>query len=315
MLCICLYILSIFPQDSLLYVLTADVFIITVLSMLVSILSMYKYFKQIKQRAQNTEMVSVAVPTAFEDIDFTSDNSKPVYEDRYTVIKQYLNNLNAFESQVMRKNLTKARSLDLSDVERKTEVLAQSFAKSKLNESFRETFSERPSVVVNLSRLEGSELSISSIEVELEVELEVEQKPENNFEFLEIDPEDFEVVRVKFRDIESVLCLKKSFNDGVFVDENRVIIEKQPNIDRSNLSLIRVCEENPAIGIFRHTETGEIYRLLRCFDNAQVVKQKRKGPNHEFVLNSRRELVDRTEVKQGHPLFWKFEDPRVKYRE
>ena len=307
MLCICLYILSIFPQDSLLYILTADVFIITVLSILISILSIFKYFKQIKLSVPTTEMVSVAVPTAFEDIDFTSENSKPAYEDRYTIIKQYLNNLNTFEKQTIKKNLTKSRSLDLSNTNKSPDILAQSFTKSKLNESFDNTILELPSIIINQSEQGDSELSISSIELEI--------KPENNFEFLEIDPEDFEIVRVKFKDIESVLCLRKSFDDGVFVDENRVLIEKQPKVDRGRLELVRVCEENPAVGIFRDKESGEIFRILRCFSDAQVVKDRRKGQNYEFVLNSRRELVEKSEVKQGHPLFWKFEDPRVKYRD
>lgn len=307
MLCICLYILSIFPKNDLLYLLTADVFIITVLSIIISILSIFKYFRLTKVSKSANEMVSVAVPTAFEDIDFTSENSKPAYEDRYTIIKQYLDNLNTFEKQTIKKNLTKSRSLDLTSPNITQKVLMQSFAKSKLNDSPKEVFSENPSIIINNDEAIESELSISSIEIEMQ--------PEHDFEFIEIDPEDFEIVRVKFKDIESVLCLRKSFDDGLFVDENRVIIEKQPKISIKDLELVQVYEENPALGLFRHKETGEMFRVLRCFNNAHVVKDRRKGQNYEFVLNSRRELVEKSEVKQGHPLFWKFENPQVKDRD
>ena len=120
---------------------------------------------------------------------------------------------------------------------------------------------------------------------------------------------------MRCRDIGKVICLKKSFNDGIFVDEDFEILDPQPFVNFDDLEFVQVGTDNPGIGIFRSRKTGEVVRVLRTFTHAQVVKDSRRSANYEFILNSRRELIENSGVKDGHPLFWKFENPKVQRRD
>ena len=350
MLCICIYVLSIYPEDSFTFILTADVFIVTVLSILLSIISIILYSRRVKASKAQSRMVSIAVPTAFEDIDFTSEGMKSGNEDRYMIIRQYLNNLRNFEKLGKTRKLAKCRSLDLTQVESSSNQLSSSFRHDRLNETLNEKFQDNPSVLIHsVEYSQDSELSISSIRIDVDREFEDKFKPESendekvverkennekmdkmrkmgkmdnkdnkdieNFEVLEVDQDDFEVVKVRCKDIGKVICLKKSFDDGIFVDEDFEILDPQPHVNFDDLEFVLVRTDNPGIGIFRSRTTGEEVRVLRTFTHAKVVKDGRRSANYEFILNSRRELIENSGVKDGHPLFWKFENPKVQRRD
>jgi hypothetical protein len=275
-------------------------------------------------------MVSIAVPTAFEDIEFTSSEGiRSGSEDKLAIIKQFLDNLRNFEKLRKIKKIPKCRSLDLSEDSPKADALNFSMQEDRLNETLQ---GKEPSSILihSFEENKNSEISLSSIEIQVDDKTndlfefpennlkasegnKSEKFDQNNFEVLEVDQEDFEIVRVKVKDLGKVICLKKSFADGVFVDENGIDLQPQPVINYSQLEFVQIRSENPGIGIFR-LKTGELVRILRTFTHAQVVQDRKRSLNYEFSLNSRQELVEKAGVKAGHPLFWKFENPKVQQR-
>ena len=262
----------------------------------------------------NISKVSAAVATAFEE-DYTSENSsKTGYEDRCTIIKKYLNNLKTFEKLSQKKILNKCKSLDFDKEKAENSKNFLSFNNEIAEESVYMNLSTEKEYKFGIFYDENQEekqnisiLTPSGIEIEIE---EIREK----FEFIEIDDEDYEKVRIKCKDIKNVLILKKSFEDGVFVNEFDNEIDPQPNIHFVDLEIIEVLKDNPSIGIFKHKNTGDILRIMRNFQNAKVVKDNcRSSGYNQYLLNSRREFLETTGVKDGHPMFWKFEDPRIKH--
>ena len=154
-------------------------------------------------------------------------------------------------------------------------------------------------------RRDSFPLSVSDIEIEIN---------DPGYEFIEIDKDDYEIVRIKCKDLNSVLTLQKSFNNGIIVDTEGIPIEPQPDFIINDYGIIEVLKDSPSIGLFKHKETGEVIRIMRCFTDAKVLRENKKPFGiYEYSLNSKRELIENPKVKDGHPLFWKFEDPRIKH--
>lgn len=312
MICILLYILSSYSTGTFVFVITLDVLIVTIISTFLSVFYMFKLGKQIKEKNRQRFMVNVAVPTAFEDLENVSEfSSQNGYENRYVVIKKYLDNLRGFEKNNRKKLISRCVSLDgkeenFTGKEREFLSFTQDIDNSmKINRSDHEDFEKSYDLesLKNANEFqENSVLSVSEIELEMQ----------NNFDFIEIDEEDFEVVKVKCKDLPEMLVLKKSFTDGIVVNEFTEPLDPQPRIDLTEYEAVEVLKDIPSIGIFQHRITGEKIRVMRCFTEAKVVKKPRKHyGNYEFSLSSQRELADSTGVKSGHPLFWKFENPQI----
>ena len=340
MVCVLVYILSSFSTGSYVFVISLDVLIVTIITTGLSICYMFSLSRKIKESSRL--MVNAAVATGLDEMDYTSEvSSKTGYEDRYNIIKKYLDNLRGFEKKGFRKAITRCKSLDQNEKTDREEVQREflSFTNDidpdnsmKINSSLQHDENPRyrkeileienknigeiseyevkrnyeSFLMKELSqdKFENSVLSLSAIEIEM-------QETENNFDFIEIDTEDFEIVRVKCKDLTGELVLKKSFSDGIIVDESGVPLYPQPSVNYSDLEVVEVLKDTPSIGIFIDKITGETLRIMRSFTDARVLKtQKRNCENYEFHLNNRREMID-SGVKEGHPLFWKFENPRV----
>lgn len=311
MVSILLYILSNYSTGTYIFILSIDVLILTIISGILSSFYIFKLLNLIKHIPVGNETVSVAVFTGSENVDSISEDfHKTGYEDRYAVIKKYLNNLKGFETQTGSKKIYKSKSLDISNP---TENPANFL-------SFSEDLQSEPSVALSndsdpknnqsfddIDKVKSTDnIDISDVQIEINDDRE-------NFEFIEIDENDFEVVRIKCRDLDSVLTLRKGFEDAVLIDEFGSLIDGE--VHYQDLRIVEVLRDTPAVGVFRHKDTGETFRLMRTFNNAQVIKDKNKYHGYnEYSLNSKRELLDATGIKSGHPLYWKFEDSRIKNR-
>lgn len=309
--CSCIYILSMYSKGTFVFIIALDVFIVTVIATIIEILSLVYLVKDMRKKKNSALMVSVAVPTAFEDLDMTSENSsKTGYEERYQIIKQYLNNLRKFERLNIKKPLTKCKSLEYPEDREDSSPISQSFTNDLRNlpmkiQAFELQDEENKDQVEDEYENEISDkLSLSSIEIEVPGLYE-------NFEFIEIDEDDYEIIRVKCKDLPSVLTLRKSFRSGVVVDEDNNPVDGA-DFDYENMEIVEVLNDMPSIGIFRNRRTGGVVRVLRSFSDAQVVRDRRVlTGKQEFWLNSKRDLIEKSGVKPGHPLYWKFDDPRI----
>lgn len=117
-----------------------------------------------------------------------------------------------------------------------------------------------------LKDLTVSEISfdiIDPIEV-IEVELDLANAT--------INKNDYETILVKHLTSNEIVAVKQGFGEGFIVDEDKVIIQPQPNFDINTFELVKIDEEDVRIGIFKNRDQ-ETVRIKRCFDGAKLIDQ------------------------------------------